>query len=206
LKSSLTRAAFLLFLLSLTWYLNSAAVSLKPEVAEKLRKEGRLQEWIDRWESAAQRGMYEQSPQQIARLAKRSFTGVDTLRPLVLCVDFSDNEHSKDTSEFSWLLFSKDFAVPTGSFRDYYLENSYGKHDPQGGVYGWVRMDSSYDYYTAGSKGTGSYPRNTQGLVEHVLAKVDPFVDFSDYDYDGDLWSDGLVVVHAPLAAPLDPV
>lgn len=196
-KSSLTRAAFLIFFLFVIWHANSAAVSLKPEVAEKLRKEGRLQEWIDRWESAAQRGMYEQSPQQIAKLAKRGFTGVDTLRPLVLCVDFSDNEHSKDTSEFSWLLFSKDFTVPTGSFRDYYLENSYGKHDPQGAVYGWVTVDSSYDYYTAGTNGTGSYPRNSQGLVEDVLDLVDPYVNFADYDFDGDLWIDGLMVVHA---------
>ena len=152
---------------------------------------------MSRWESAAKRGMYETTPDQLARLGKRSFGDVDTLRPLVLCVDFSDNVHTKDTSEFSTLLFSKDFTFPTGSFRDYYLENSYGQHDPQGGVYGWVRAPQTYHYYTWGQNGFGSYPHNVQKLVQDALAAADPYVNFADYDYDGDLWIDGLIVVHA---------
>ncbi len=191
------RTLFLSVFLCLIWHLDSPAVSLRPDVVEKLRKEGRLQEWIDRWQSAAERGMYEQTPVQMARLAKRSFAGVDTLRPLVLCVDFSDNVHTFDTDTLDWLLFTTDFAVPTGSFREYYLENSYGKHDPQGAVYGWVRVDSSYDYYTAGAHGLGSYPRNAQRLVEDALAKANPYVNFANFDYDGDGWIDGLMVVHA---------
>ena len=152
---------------------------------------------MSRWESAAKRGMYETTPDQLIRLAKRGFAVAETLRPLVLCVDFSDNVHTRDTSEFSTLLFSKDFTFLTGSFRDYYLENSYGQHDPQGGVYGWVRVDSSYAYYTWGLNGTGPYPHNAQKLVQDALALADPYVNFQDYDYDGNGYIDGLIVVHA---------
>jgi immune inhibitor A len=187
---------FFLFLL-LTWYLNISAVSLTPEVVEKLRKEGKLQEWIDQWRSAAQRGMYERTPAQLTRLAKRSSGSVDTLRPLVLCVDFSDTPQTYSTDTLAWLLFTKDFEVPTGSFRDYYLENSYGKHDPQGGVYGWIRAPDTLGYYTWGNRGLGVKPHNSQKLVEDVLELADPLVNFADYDYDGDGWIDGLMIVHA---------
>jgi len=152
---------------------------------------------MNRWESAKQREMYEMAPQQLARLVRRSFGDVDTLRPLVLCVDFSDNVHGKTTGAFDTLLFSKDFELSTGSFRDYYLENSYGQHDPQGGVYGWVRAPQTYSYYTWGASGLGDLPHNAQQLVQDVLAATDPYVNFAEYDYDGNGWIDGLIVVHA---------
>ena len=198
LRVSFTRALFVIFFLSLTWYLNSSAVCLKPEVAEKLRKEGKLEEWVTRWQSAANRGMYETTPDQLVRLAKRNVGDVDTLRPFVLCVDFSDNVHTRDTSEFSTLLFSKNFTSPTGSFRDYYLENSYGQHDPNGGVYGWVTAPQTYDYYTWEQNGLyGPYPHNARGLVHDALLAANPYVDFQEYDYDNDGWIDGLIVIHA---------
>jgi immune inhibitor A len=187
---------FSLFLL-LTWYLNISAVSLTPEVVEKLKKEGTLQDWIEQWRSAARRGMYDRTPAQLARLAKRSSASVDTLRPLVLCVDFSDTPQIYSTDTLAWLLFTKDFEVPTGSFRDYYLENSYGQHDPQGGVYGWLRAPDTLGYYTWGNRGLGGWPHNSQKLVQDVLELADPLVNFADYDYDGDGWLDGLMVVHA---------
>jgi len=156
-----------------------------------------LEEWLNQWQSAAQRGMYASTPDQQLRLAKISTGTVDTLKPLVLCVDFSDNVHTYNTSKFDTLLFSKNYIVPTGSFRDYYLENSYGKHDPFGGVYGWIRAPLTYDYYSNGEKGLGVYPHNSQKLVQDALAAADPYVNYANYDYDHDGWIDGLIVVHA---------
>jgi M6 family metalloprotease-like protein len=196
-KSSISRAFFLIFLFCLTWHLNPFAVCPTPEVVEKLRKEGKLEEWVNRWESAAKRGMYEITPGTYIRSKDKNFGDVDTLKPLVLCVDFSDNPHTYNSGKFDTLLFSKDFTFPTGSFRDYYLENSYGQHDPQGGVYGWVIAPQTYHYYTWGQNGTGYYPHNAQKLVEDALLAADPYVDYSDYDYDGNGWIDGLMVVHA---------
>jgi len=197
LRYSIIRTLFLILLFCLTWHLNSYSVCLTPEVVEKLREEGRLKEAVRIWESAKERGMYQITPGTYIRSKDKKFGDVDTLRPLVLCVDFSDNVHTRDTSEFSTLLFSKGFTFPTGSFRDYYLENSYGQHDPNGGVYGWVEAPELYTYYTAGNYGAGGYPHNAQRLVEDALAEADPYVDYSEYDYDGDGWIDGLIIVHA---------
>ncbi|UCB53394.1 MAG: M6 family metalloprotease domain-containing protein [Candidatus Zixiibacteriota bacterium] len=194
-------AAFLFtVLLFLTWHVDGFGVALTQEVVEKLKKEGKLQEWIDRWEYAAQRGMYETTPDQLVRLARISSKGVaqpETLRPLVLLIDFSDNVRSQTPGAFDTLLFSKGFEVSSGSFRDYHLESSYGLHDPQGGVEGWVQMDSSYEYYVAGAHGLGSYPRNARGMVRDALLLADPFVNFQDYDHNNNGWIDGLMVVHA---------
>ncbi|MCK4427119.1 MAG: M6 family metalloprotease domain-containing protein, partial [candidate division Zixibacteria bacterium] len=40
-------------------------------------------------------------------------------------------------------------------------------------------------------------PHNAQKLAEDAVDAADPYVDFSDYDHDGDLWVDGLIIVHA---------
>ncbi|MFQ6031859.1 MAG: immune inhibitor A domain-containing protein, partial [Candidatus Zixiibacteriota bacterium] len=196
-KLNLAKIPLLILFLFLTLNSDSFAVSLSSEVVEKLKSEGRLKEWVRRWDSATERGMYKITPNAPIRLEKKSFGDVDTLTPLVLCVDFIDNVHTHDTSEFSLLLFSKDFTVPTGSFRDYYWEVSYGQHDPQGGVYGWVRAPQDYDYYTWGQNGLGSYPHNAQKLVQDALLAADDSVDYSEYDHDGNGWIDGLIVVHA---------
>jgi len=175
----------------------SLTAPLTDEVVEKLRREGTLDEWISQWESAAQRGMYDKTTYQQLRLMKVSPNAVDTLRPLVLCVDFSDNVYTYNSAKFDTLLFSKNYVVPTGSFRDYYLENSYGKHDPMGGEYGWVRAPHAYTYYSDGEKGLGIYPHNSQGLVEDALNAANLSVNYADYDYNHDGWIDGLMVVHA---------
>ena len=196
-KHGVFRTLFLILILILTWCLGSSASPLMPEVAEKLRQEGKLQEWLDQWQSAAQRGMYAKNPANELRFAKRNSGEVEILRPLVICVEFSDNPHSYDTDTLDWLLFSQGHAVPTGSFRDYYLENSYGLHDPQGSVYGWVMAPQPYSYYTNEERGLGIYPRNSQKLVEDLLAAVDDSIDFQNYDYDEDGRIDGLMIVHA---------
>lgn len=190
----------LVFLISLTWYPNASGVSLTQEVLERLTRERKLQEWAEWWESAARRGMYETTPDQLLRLAKRDSKGTaqpEIYSPLALCVDFSDNVHSQGTYQFETLLFSEGFVVETGSLRDYYLENSYGQHDLQGAAYGWVRAPQAYSYYTDGSCGFGLYPHNAQRLVEDALLEADPYADFSAYDHDNDGWIDGLFVVHA---------
>jgi len=182
----------------LLFCVESGAVSLTDSAAEKLRNEGKLEDWINRWQAATKTGMYERTPDQIIRLSRRGSISVDTLRPLVICVDFSDNVHTYTAGAFDTILFSQGFMIPTGSFRDYYLENSYGHHDPNGEVFGWVRAPHTYDYYTYGLNGLiGPYPHNCRGLVRDILAMIDTLVDFSEYDYDRDGYLDGLIFIHS---------
>lgn len=174
-------------------------VSLSPELVEKLRKEGKLEEWTNRFKIAQQKGVEQPNPQP-PLLGKRADT-VDTLKPLVICIDFDDNQHSHDTSEFSTLLFSQGFTYPTGSMRDFYRENSFGQLELLGGVTGWYRMPQLYSYYVAGQNGFGPYPNNAQRMAEDAVDAADPYVNFADYDYDQDGWVDALVIVHAGVGA-----
>jgi M6 family metalloprotease-like protein len=198
-KFNIMKIFVLILFLFLSLNSDLYAVSLSPELVEKLKKEGKLEEWIKKANLAREKGVWAPNPNPPLKFGKDGSLLTDTLKPIVICVDFNDNERTYDASQFYTLLFSKDFAHPTGSMRDYYLENSYGKLDLVGGVTGWYRMPQLYSYYVNGESGIGigSYPRNAQKLAEDAVDAADLYVDFSDYDHDGDLWVDALIIVHA---------
>jgi len=127
-------------------------------------------------------------------MRRRSTTGM--ARCLVLLVDFDDNPGTRPAADIQDMLFSQG-TYATRSLRDYYQENSYGQLDVDGLVLGWLRMPQLYAYYTDGQRGLGAYPRNTQKLVEDALAVATQQVDLRQFDADGDLFVDGLFVVHA---------
>ncbi|UCD36956.1 MAG: choice-of-anchor D domain-containing protein [Fidelibacterota bacterium] len=116
---------------------------------------------------------------------------------LVLLVDFSDQVSQVPDTSFDDLIFAD---VP-GSMRDYFQVISYGTLDivtvDYPGAIGWSRAPQTYAYYVDGQHGFGDYPQNAQKLVEDVVAIVDPVVDFSQYDNDGDGYVDALFVVHS---------
>jgi M6 family metalloprotease-like protein len=176
------------------------AVSLSPELVERLRSEGRLEEWTTRADRARERGVWEAGANPPV-LTKSPLTGtqIDTVRAIVILVDFEDNLHTRNPAEFDTLLFSKGFILPTGSMRDFFWENSYQGFEVIGDVVGWYRMPQDYVYYTCtvGENGFGTYPYNVQKLVEDAVAAADPFVDFADYDRDGNGFVDAVFVVHA---------
>ncbi|MEO0051681.1 MAG: M6 family metalloprotease domain-containing protein [candidate division WOR-3 bacterium] len=117
-----------------------------------------------------------------------------TGRLLVILVDFNDNIHRFPGSEFQQLIFGSG----TGSMRDYYREVSFGSLLLSGDVAGWIRLSNPYSYYLGDSFGIyGSFPHNSQGLVRDLVSAIDGAVDFSRYDWDGDGFVDGLLIVHA---------
>ena len=138
----------------------------------------------------AAKGAVEKSPQ---------VSGV--FKVLAILVQFSDHPSNSNTiaTYYDSLLF--DTAGIT--VRDYYRSASYGQLDivtlnlPSS--MGWIMAPHTYAYYVNGENGTNpaSYPNNTQGLVEDLVDLVDPSVDFSQYDNDGDGLVDVLVVIHA---------
>ncbi len=199
--SSVYRWVFIISFFS--FFLSASArvwgVSLSPDLVGRLSKEGKLEEWVNRAELARQKGVEQPNPHP-PLLGKRPAL-VDTLKPLVICIDFDDNQHSHDTSEFSTLLFSKGFVFPTGSMRDFYLENSFGQLELLGGVTGWYRMPQLYSYYVNGQNGFGAYPNNAQKMAEDAVDAADTYVNFADYDYNQDGWVDALVIVHSGMGA-----
>ncbi len=94
------------------------------------------------------------------------------------------------------------FDQNIGTLRDYYNKVSYGSLDlvtvnlPS--TIGWVTAPITYSYYGNGQNGMGSYPQNTQRMVEDIVNLIDPLIDFSQYDNDGD----GYVNAHRLLFMP----
>lgn len=178
-------------------YCNSSAVSLSDEVVEKLRNEGRLEECVQRANLARAKGVWQPNPYPPSVGHGKGLSAqVESLSAVVLLVDFNDHVHIKDSSEFYPFLFSQG-TYPTGSMRDFYWENSYQRFDLCGTVCGWIRMPQSYSYYVNNDYGFGSYPTNAQRLVEDAVNAANPYINFADFDKDGDGWVDGLFVVHA---------
>ncbi len=189
------------------------AMPLHPDLVEKLRSEGRLEEERAFMEDAYRRGVnniwQDQEPPRLRLLGIGESPLTTTRQAIVIIVDFDDNIADTSTypaSHYVDLLFSVG-TYPTGSMRDYYLENSYGAFEVTGEVSGWHRMPRDYSYYVDGQRGFGTYPRNAQKLTEDAVAAADPYVDFSQYDNDGpdgipdsgddDGYVDALFVVHA---------
>ena len=129
---------------------------------------------------------------------------VGTRKALVLLVDFSDRTATQTQAHFNDMLFSSG-TYATGSMRDYYREASYGQLEMVGLVsggsggptIGWYRAPQPKAYYSNGNYGFGDYPQNAQKLVEDMIALADPFVNFAEYDNDGDGIVDALVVIGA---------
>jgi immune inhibitor A len=140
-----------------------------------------------------------------AKSADGSFSAspgiVGQFKVLAILVDFADNAAAVSTVDFDSLIFGSEGATVS----EYYREVSYDlvqltSVDLPSDL-GWRRAPQTYAYYVNDRNGTGSYPNNSQKLVEDLVDMVDPLVDFSDYDNDGDGMVDGLVVIHAGFGA-----
>ncbi len=121
----------------------------------------------------------------------------DVFYAIAILVDFDDNVASIYPAYFDTLLYEDQ----TGTLRDYWYQATYGNlvintFDLSGAL-GWKRAPQDYAYYVDGQKGFGTYPQNAQKMAEDAVVLADPFVDFSNYDNDGDGYVDGLFIIHA---------
>ena len=127
--------------------------------------------------------------------AKPSVSG--NFNILTLLVDFSDNTASVIAADFDTLVH----VGLNGSVNNYYRENSYDNLSIVSPVYpsslGWFRAPQTYSYYVNGQNGLGSYPHNSQRLVEDLVDLADPYVNFAQFDNNGDTYVHGLIVAHA---------
>ncbi len=210
--------ALLVFaLLSLLPAARALAMPLRPDVLERLRAEGRLPDELNAMMDARSRGVDQPTetapviPMSLQSSSQARVTGSAIARRngIALLVDFSDNvadSAAYPPSHFQSLLFSED-SYPTGSVRDFYLENSYGQFSLDGAVTFWLRMPQTYAYYVNNLKGMGVYPQNAQKLAADAIAAANPYVDLSQFDNDGpdgvphsgddDGYVDALFIVHA---------
>ena len=192
----------------------SFSMPIRPDLLDRLEKEGKLKELVESQrlieDDAAARG-WNVPPSMPKRQESFQVNAAATrnLRAAVVLVDFSDNV--ADTvnfppSYYERLLFSVG-EYPTGSLRDYFRENSFGKLDVTGVVTHWLRMPQPYSYYVGVRRGLGYYPNNAQKLAEDAAQAADWEINFSNLDNDGpdgipdsgddDGFVDALFIVHA---------
>ncbi len=109
------------------------------------------------------------------------FTG-DTIKVLTIMVDWFDRPGTYSQPTFDSLVLSRD-VYPDGSVADYYYEVSYGQRVVVGDVIDW--------------QNAGSYSDFEWWDFEDVLYALDPYVDFSQYDSDGDGHVDAVTFIRS---------
>lgn len=126
------------------------------------------------------------APRTNDRRKASRYTG--TKRGLVVLVNFQDValQTPAPKSAFNDLFNKEGYNENgnTGSVHDFFLAQSYGKFDFQFDVVGPVTLSRPMSYY-GGDQGE----RNDVNAKEMVLEScqlLDPYVDFSQYDWDGD--------------------
>jgi immune inhibitor A len=116
---------------------------------------------------------------------------------LAILVKFSDQNSQVAPSYFDNLIYGS-----TGNtVKRYYSEVSYGILDiitvnlPSST--GWLQVPQTYAYYVDGQRGFGSYPHNAQKLAEDAVNAANPYVNFSQYDNNGDGTVDAIFIIHS---------
>lgn len=147
--------------------------------------------------------LYE-SPAHYRRLGVPSI-----LKNLVVLVRFSDHRgRSLPTRSDFTILFNRGGSphktiAPTGSIKDFFRANSYGKFTLESTVFGWIDLPRNENYYANGISGFGS-SRYFEALhfAMNSLRDKDG-IDFSRYDADKDGKVDVVTMIHSGYAAEI---
>ncbi|SYZ72782.1 exported hypothetical protein [Candidatus Zixiibacteriota bacterium] len=200
-KSLYLLISFILFVIfsSAIW-----AVAPTPEVLQKMKDEGRFEKYLQVTAEAHAKGIDVPMSDNGKAPKKLSLDQPTTFNILVILIDFPDKPYTAGSAagtvqKFDSILFS-DGINPTGSMKEYYIQNSYGNYIMNGTVVGWYHASQNSTYYTNycdGSHGFGPYPNNASRLAEEAVALADPDVDYSQFDNDNDGYVDGLFILHA---------
>ena len=185
--------------------LNVMAVAPHPDLVEKWKAEGVLEEKLAplrAFKAAGGNSPELHTPISKDRFGKALSLGtdwIDTAYTIVILVEFTDNLMSggavhTQNDQFDSVLFSEDYHNPTGSMTDFYLENSYGNFIVTGDIFGPYRMLLPYSYYVGIDYGLSHGSELARRAVEAVGSYVP---NWNKYDANGDGWCDGLIIIHA---------
>ncbi len=108
----------------------------------------------------------------------------------IVFAKYPDYNNQYAIDNFQAMVFSDTW--PSGSARKFYQEISYGQLNVTGTCYGWLTADSNRAYYGY-SHGFARAAR----LVKEIAQKADSFINYAQYDNDGDGYVDCFTVVHS---------
>jgi len=106
--------------------------------------------------------------EQLAEIASYRYLE-DTLRILIIPVEWNDRPHTWPVETIDSMMFSRD-VYPGGSMADYFHEVSYGRAVVIGDVLDWYNAGTYNSYFD----------------FESILPAIDNLVDFSLYDGNND--------------------
>ncbi len=136
---------------------------------------------------------------------KVSYPTLGNIKILALCIQFPDEPAIYPISAITDMMNQSGYNT-YGSFRDYFIQNSYGKCTPTVDVVGWYTATRNREQYGKTlNNGTDnpSYTSRVRELVRQALdsADIKTGVDFTKYDNDNDGDVDGVIVFHSGYGA-----
>lgn len=133
-----------------------------------------------------------------------NFPTIGEVHSLVILVQFADTKFSTVGSDahqfFNNMLNEPGFTYSNGangSARDFYLNSSNGRFQPQFDVIGPVTLPEKYSYYGANKGSSVDNPVRLEEFVREACTLADPSVDFSQYDHNQDGFIDNIYFFYA---------
>lgn len=116
------------------------------------------------------------------------FPSAGVRKNLMILANFNDTQTTYTQGDFHNLMNQENYNG-TGSFRDFYLENSGGLLDVSTTVTVWVTLPNSHDYY-------GPEGKWGEFAFDAVTAAYNQGIDFSEFDNDSDGKVDAVAIIH----------
>lgn len=133
-----------------------------------------------------------------------NFPTTGEVHSLVILVQFADTKFSTVGSDahqfFNSMLNEPGFTYSNGangSARDFYVNSSNGRFQPQFDVIGPVTLPKKYSYYGANKGSSTDNPVALEEFVREACTLADPLVDFSQYDHNQDGFIDNIYFFYA---------
>lgn len=133
-----------------------------------------------------------------------NFPTIGEVHSLVILVQFADTKFSTVGSDahqfFNNMLNEPGFTYSNGangSARDFYLNSSNGRFQPQFDVIGPVTLPEKYSYYGANQGSSVDNPARLEQFVREACTLADPLVDFSQYGHNQDGYIDNIYFFYA---------
>jgi M6 family metalloprotease-like protein len=102
------------------------------------------------------------------------------------------SQNNPDSLFFFFLTYN------TRHQREHYLKSSYGQLQIDSVVTNWVTIDYTEAYCSGGNRGLSSIIHT---CLSNALSKVDPQLNFTQFDLDGNKWIDAIGFLHSGYGA-----
>ena len=122
-------------------------------------------------------------------IQESTFPSTGKRKLLMILVNFSDTQVTYPRENFMGYMNEENYNGK-GSFRDFFLENSYGQLDIETTVTRWVTLSKGHAYY-----GRDDDAHAYEALTE-AIDLLDGEINFKDFDNDNDGIVDGISIIH----------